>query len=538
MSNINIEYSINFKGTEYILYLSANENSLKINLETANESNYWNGEYDARYLEEITTKIGSYKSFHVILKMLMSALAKESETVMVELLSFRDLEAMRMKRSMNNSNTSLMSESVSNNLLDPVKMNKKYLIITYANEFEKVNFPLPLNYLIQPDMQTMLRTIERLRKCKNANPNNFINNKEIEDIKLENINLKNKIKLLESQRKFGAVDNDESLRNYNNIKEEYEAYKTQAENKIKLLSKTIEDIKANFSSTDHNKAENNEKYIKIITELESRLKKAEEILIKERREGQVYIEEKNKDIEAALKEVNFYKENEKKLNVKIKQLEKELEYQMKRSLYNTGVKMTTKNSFTNKSNKSNVSYNSSVRSEVSNNSRSGSLKKDLLANPYNKFKGLNNRNYSPFKFGNTTGTKSYTSNKSSKSGYSKNSYTSGGSISKTKSLYSNTSSKPSYLTKKTGAGVTATNFVPNKNKTLPFKANPVKSTISSKYNKNTTTSKEKAAIKKEPSYRGNNIIKTGSGGTNILTNTDDINARLGRIQHLLNTAKV
>jgi coiled-coil domain-containing protein 61 len=491
----NIEYTYNFKGVDYLIYLSANENTLRIDLENQNECQYWRTECDAKKLEEISVKLKSYKPYHVILKMITSALGKETDAVIVELLSYQDLEALKMKRSNNSMNDSTYSEQGREK-----KMNQKYLIITYMNEFEKLNIPLTMEYLRDPDKDCFSRTIERLRKNKSnvMGGNSFINFKEIEEVKLENVNLKNKIKLLESQRKYGAVDNDESLRNYTNLKDEYETYKTQTESKLKLLTKTIEDFKANFSNSDHSQAENNEKYIKIITELENKLKKAEEILVKERREGQQYIDEKNKDIERVMKENNHFKENEKKLNVKIKQLEKELDFQMKRSVYNTNMSRT-KNSF-----KSNMSYNSSVRSETSNNSKS-SLKKDLLANPYNKFKGLNNKGYSPFK-----STKSVGSNKSAtKSIYSKNSYTSN--YSKPKSSYSGSSSK---VSKTYG-----TTFIPKKSN------NQVKSTIS-KY----TVPSKTTTVKREPK-------QTTKPPTKIATTNDDINARLSRIQHLLNTAK-
>ena len=38
------------------------------------------------------------------------------------------------------------------------KYEKKYLIMTFEGEFEKVHYPLPLNYLEEPDMQSMYKT--------------------------------------------------------------------------------------------------------------------------------------------------------------------------------------------------------------------------------------------------------------------------------------------------------------------------------------------------------------------------------------------
>jgi hypothetical protein len=503
----NLEYTYTFKGVEYLIYLSAREQTLRIDLENPLEGCYWKNEYESHKLEEIAEKTQSYKKFNVILKMIVMALSKESDSLICELLSYKDLEAIKQKRSGINNTTLNESQSV-----DPNKINQKYLVITYVSDFEKWNFPLTLNYQNEPDSESLFRTIERLKKNNKSGSGGggLINLKEIEEVKQENVGLKNKIKLLESQRKFGAVDNDESLRNYTVLKDEYEAYKTQADSKIKLLSKTVEDLKVGFTHSDHSQAENNEKYIKIITELENRLKKAEDILIKERREGQQYIDEKNKDIEKAMKEVNYYKENEKKLNVKIKQLEKELDYQVKRSIYNPNMSRT-KNSF-----KSNMSYNSSVRSETSNASKS-SLKKDLLANPYNKFKGLNSKNYSPFRVGSNT--KSVTSNKSAtKSISSKISYTSN--FSKPKSLYSNSSSKQS---SKRSLG-TNLSHIPKKTIT-----NPIKSTVSKYYQPKTTAKPAAKPVYNKPVSK---VLTTTTSTTD-----NDIQARLGRIQRLLDTAK-
>jgi len=38
------------------------------------------------------------------------------------------------------------------------KFDKKYLILTFEGEFEQVHYPMPLHYLDEPDMQTMLNT--------------------------------------------------------------------------------------------------------------------------------------------------------------------------------------------------------------------------------------------------------------------------------------------------------------------------------------------------------------------------------------------
>jgi coiled-coil domain-containing protein 61 len=467
---------------------------------------YWNGVFESRYIEEITNKAGSFKSFHVFIKILMSGLAKESENVLVDLLSYKDLENMRNKKAASQNNN--LNESSTLNNTDLSIINKRYLIISYTNEFEKVHFPLPISFLIQPDLSYFLRTIDRLKKSNsklitnlnlqnvnnslsisntnnannnsiisssinpvnNYNLNNIINIKDLEEIRNDNQNLKNKIKLLESQRKLGAVENDEFLRNYTGIKEEYDTYKEQAEEKIKLLAKTVEDLKLKINynidisadGLDNNNSNNNfnrsERLLKTIVDLESKLEKAEEIVIKERKNAQQYIDEKNREVEKIKKEIFFMKENEKKLKVKINQLEKDLEIANKKTSYSYNNNKT-------RSVKSDYSYKSSVKSssiKSSNSSKNSTNSK--ASNPYDKFKGLYNKQYQPFNFfsKNKAGSKA-TSITGSYKGSSKGSIYSGNSYGKSNtsinsnkkppgSKYSGSSNYNIYSKNKTGPG--------------------------------------------------------------------------------------
>lgn len=443
---INIEYNLTFNNTEYILTLTSNDESMKIQLETINESLYWKGEFEAKYIEETTNKAGSYKTFPVFLKMFMSALSRESESVFIDLMHYKQLEQVKMKKMQQNSMnmSGNMNESMTSRFTeDPSKINKMYLIMTYNSEFEKVHYPFPLQFLTQPDTDMMLRTIERMRKIITQNKNNSstINYKEIEEIKTENFNLKNKIKLLEGQRKFGAVENEEFIRNYTSIKDEYETYKISSENKIKILAKTVEDLKIKLSSQNLTSSSNNVESQQYIKELQSKLEKASEIVVTERKQGQSFIEEKIREIEKLQKELHFMRENEKKYKVKINQLEKDLAIANRKPIPNYSTS-SVKNKNYNTTPKSNYSYKSggSVRSGYTlnsnisgasnkksvTNSTSSNVKKNLLTNPYSNIKGLHNKNYSPFKFFDKN--KMGSSNRSNKSNQSIKSSSSIGSV--------------------------------------------------------------------------------------------------------------
>ena len=104
MNALRIEYNITLNNIDYILYLGFNEKTLELVLETEKETNYWKGNFESNYIEDMTLKAGSSKSFQVFLKMLQSALTNDSNSVKLDILGFSDLEQMRNKQ-LNSSNS-------------------------------------------------------------------------------------------------------------------------------------------------------------------------------------------------------------------------------------------------------------------------------------------------------------------------------------------------------------------------------------------------------------------------------------------------
>jgi coiled-coil domain-containing protein 61 len=605
MSNINIEYNLTFNNAEYFLYLYVIDDCLKLNLEQVDESLYWKAEYEGKYIEEITNKAGSYKSFQVFIKMLMSALSKESESVVIDLLSFKDLEQMKMKKMQANSlkdsynysesgigfNTGKMNANTLSNTNDPIKMNKRYFIMSYSNEFEKVHYPIPLQFMTTPDNEMLFRTIQRIKKQNNPNISylknsgmysnstntQVINFKEFEESKTENQNLRNKIKLLESQRKMGAVENEEFIRMQLSVKEEYERYKTAAEAKMKLLVQTVEELKNKLNSNNSNNFSNSKEndQMNYIKELEAKLEKASEIVINERRSGQSFIDEKIKEIEKLKKEIISLKEDEKKNKVKINQLEKDLEIENRRNIYqlnnlknkNYSSTINSKKSFKVDTVRSNFSNSNASSKKSVTNSTSSNVKKNLQSNPYNKYKGLHNKNYTPFQFFEKNKNKSKNSSIKSKSVKSVKSnsnasgvYKEGNNITinskKLPSYYTNSSTnKTKNTTKisKTNNYTNSSNLIPkvysNKNNTGKF-TNPANKTANKSLKINNTANNllvNNSLIKTNNFMKNNNTLieeklkilnKFKSENETNMINQNDINERLGRIQNLLDSAKV
>lgn len=88
--------------------------------------------------------------------MLCSALSRESESVFVDLLTYGDLEILKARKT--------GSTSVSSSGGPPRSQSKRYMILTYSGEFDRVHFPIPLTFEEKPDVPSLQRTIARLKR--------------------------------------------------------------------------------------------------------------------------------------------------------------------------------------------------------------------------------------------------------------------------------------------------------------------------------------------------------------------------------------
>ncbi|CAK9808633.1 Centrosomal protein CCDC61 [Anthophora plagiata] len=113
----------------------------------------WQSSYDAAYIENLTHKTGNYKHFDVFIAMLQSGLLKTSESISLDLLTFKDLELLRARKLEHNSCSSLGNTA----------NNRRYLILTYTVEFDRIHYPLPLEYCGLPDPMILQATIRKLQ---------------------------------------------------------------------------------------------------------------------------------------------------------------------------------------------------------------------------------------------------------------------------------------------------------------------------------------------------------------------------------------
>ena len=136
-------------------------------MERESDGARWRGDFSRKYVEEVSAKTGSFKKFAVFAKMLVAAVVDASETVFVDLLTYADLERLKRERgaARGEANWTRATADTSTSARDvsPASQ-KRYLILTRADEFDRTHYPLPLVFEDDPSPQALQATVERLRR--------------------------------------------------------------------------------------------------------------------------------------------------------------------------------------------------------------------------------------------------------------------------------------------------------------------------------------------------------------------------------------
>lgn len=103
-------------------------------------------------MEEITSKTGSFKRFSIFCKMLQAALGNASDSVLAELLTLADLQQLQAQHPRTAATAPVLQNS-----------GKRYFILTYAAEFDRVHYPLPLA-ADEPTVEQLRNVIRDLRE--------------------------------------------------------------------------------------------------------------------------------------------------------------------------------------------------------------------------------------------------------------------------------------------------------------------------------------------------------------------------------------
>uniref|UniRef100_A0A8C5Q6M4 Centrosomal protein CCDC61 n=1 Tax=Leptobrachium leishanense TaxID=445787 RepID=A0A8C5Q6M4_9ANUR len=146
-----------FRGIEHILRIRDAGNRLEVEVEDAVTTDQWRGEFDGEFIEDLTHKTGNFKQFSIFCNMLQSALTQTSESVTLDLLTYADLELLRHRKV---GGASRQAPPPRNSALG----SKRYLILIYSVEFDRIHYPLPLPYVGKPDPVYLRQVIRGLKE--------------------------------------------------------------------------------------------------------------------------------------------------------------------------------------------------------------------------------------------------------------------------------------------------------------------------------------------------------------------------------------
>ncbi|XP_041092435.1 centrosomal protein CCDC61-like [Polyodon spathula] len=156
-AGLSVQAELEFRGAEFSVRVSSGAELLDVEVSDMLSADQWRGQFDSAYIEDLTRKTGNFKQFAIFCSMLESALTKSSESVTLDLLTYSDLELLRTRKAGLGSRPRPSSKSSALNA-------KRYLILIYSVEFDRIHYPLPLPYQGKPDPARLQREIRELRE--------------------------------------------------------------------------------------------------------------------------------------------------------------------------------------------------------------------------------------------------------------------------------------------------------------------------------------------------------------------------------------
>ncbi|XP_040007361.1 centrosomal protein CCDC61 isoform X1 [Xiphias gladius] len=145
-----------FRGVEFSVKIEVDKGLLMVEISDSMTADQWRGEFDPAYIEDLTRKTGNFKQFPIFCSMLESAVRKMSDSVTLDLLTYADLELLRNRKAGVVSRPRGHQQS-------SVLTAKRYLILIYTVEFDRIHYPLPLPFVGKPDPAALQKEIRALR---------------------------------------------------------------------------------------------------------------------------------------------------------------------------------------------------------------------------------------------------------------------------------------------------------------------------------------------------------------------------------------
>lgn len=264
-----------FRGIDYVITMMVTGDVLEVQVEDRLTSEQWRGEFEAAYIEDVTHKTGNFKQFSIFCNMLESAITKNSESVTLDLLTYSDLELLRNRKT-----------GVGMRQVPPPKSGalnaKRYLILIYSVEFDRIHYPLPLPYAGKPDPVALQKVIRGLKE-----------------------------ELAAMRSKQGMDYRDTELRR---LRAEFDKLLQEKQELEVMILQLQEQVKLSNTA-------NVAKDIKILKKV---IQGLEQELMKEKTKSQRAASKRNQEYHQALDELEEVKASERKLKLRVKNLSIEL----------------------------------------------------------------------------------------------------------------------------------------------------------------------------------------------------------------------
>ncbi|KAF5276111.1 hypothetical protein FQR65_LT16478 [Abscondita terminalis] len=278
--------------------------SLNLVLTDKQTGEEWECSYDATYIETLTRKTGNFKQFKIFVAMLKSGLLKTSECITLDLFTYKDLESERLRKIKSNI-------KVKNN----VDSNRRYLVVTYSVEFDKIKYPLPLDYCGPPDPSILQATIRKLESELNKaqtelKERNLSNNKKylkaltkrVDELMEENHNLSEEVRRLTKLLNKNPRNQVEVLQkainqleksikcersSHHKLVEKLQNDKTQLSKKLENVKSSEKLLKAKLNSLSQNRLNSTHKNKFDVTADNARHRQKQELNSKTSKRGNI-----------------------------------------------------------------------------------------------------------------------------------------------------------------------------------------------------------------------------------------------------------
>ncbi|KAL4094424.1 hypothetical protein PRIC1_010085 [Phytophthora ramorum] len=160
MEDLETSAVLEFHGARYVVTVQVQQQLLHVQVEVAAAgTGTWTGRFPASDVEQLTRQTGNSKRFPVFVQMLLTALHRRSDAVFVDLLTAADLDLYCQRKLQPGTATEGLGAATA------TSNGKRFLILTYAVEFDRVHYPLPLTPELSPSPEVLQRTIRRLRQA-------------------------------------------------------------------------------------------------------------------------------------------------------------------------------------------------------------------------------------------------------------------------------------------------------------------------------------------------------------------------------------